>query len=74
MKNVNITSPSEINQQITETRGVEYADVIVYHEMAVQTSVRLNLIDQVHAQLSQLDVMIRRREFVMKEIFQHLVD
>ncbi len=74
MKNVSSTNQNEITQQITENTAIEFNEVVVYNEMADQTSVRLNLIDQIHSQLNQLDVMIQRREFVMKEIFHNLAD
>ena len=73
MKIVNQKNNELIQEQnITHVPTVEFNDVVVYHEMADQTSVRLNLIDQVHSQLNQLEVMIQRREFVMKEIFHYI--
>jgi len=47
---------------------VEFGDVLVYNEMADQTSVKLNLIEQIHAQLNQLEEMNHKRQFLMKEV------
>ena len=75
MKNVNNTTNTvETNLEIANTAHVEFNDVVVYNEMVDQTAVRLNLIEQIHSQLGQLETMIQRREFVMKEIFHHLAD
>lgn len=58
--------------QVTETEisngSLEFADVVVYNEMADQTSVKLNLISEIHSQLNRLDEMSHRRQFLMKEI------
>ncbi|MBC7740895.1 MAG: hypothetical protein H7061_01780 [Bdellovibrionaceae bacterium] len=67
--NLNISEP-----EISGTAAIEFSDVVVYHEMADQTAVRLNLFEQVSSQLQQLETMIQRREFVMKEIFQHITE
>ncbi len=64
----------ETNLHITEVAPIEFNDVVVYNEMADQTSVRVNLLEQVSTQLNQLEVMIQRRHFVMKEIFHHFAD
>lgn len=53
---------------------VEFGDVTVYHEMGDQTSVKLNLIEQIHQQLNQLELMNSKRQFLMKEILQVVVD
>ncbi|MBC7420301.1 MAG: hypothetical protein H7328_06185 [Bdellovibrio sp.] len=74
MKIVNVNQKTEINEQVTQNMAIEFSDVVVYNEMSDHTTVRMNLIEQMHAQLNQLDVMIQRREFVMKEIFHQLAD
>lgn len=43
-------------------------DMLVYHEMADQTSVRSSLISEVQSQLDQLAEMSARRRFLLKEI------
>ena len=48
--------------------SLEFGDVMVYKEMADQTSVKLNLIEQIHSQLNQLEEMNQKRQFLMKEI------
>lgn len=74
MKIVNANHKIEANETDPQVSAIEFNEVVVYNEMADQTSVRLNVIEQIHAQLNQLDVMIQRREFVMKEIFNLLAD
>ena len=59
--------------QVTENENVsalEFGDVVVYNEMADQTSVKLNLIEQIRSQLDQLEVMNHKRQFLMKEVLE----
>lgn len=68
----------KMNEQKNQTQTVvvennsinslEFGDVMVYNEMADQTSVKLNLIEQIHTQLNQLEEMNHKRQFLMKEI------
>ncbi len=55
------------------TGHLQFNEVIVYQEMADQTSIRLNLVEQIHAQIGQLDEMIGRKQFMIKEIFNEIV-
>lgn len=61
-----------IQDQVTETEAaaptLEFNDVVVYNEMADQTSVKLNLIEQIRSQLNQLEEMNHKRQFMMREI------
>lgn len=50
------------------TSSLTFGDVVVYNEMADNTSVKLNLIEQIHAQLNQLEEMNQKRQFVMRDI------
>ncbi len=43
-------------------------DLLVYREMDDQTSVRMNLLQQVQSQFDQLQVMSERRTFLLNEI------
>lgn len=54
--------------------SLEFGEVTVYNEMADQTSVKLNLLEQIQSQLNQLDEMTQRRQFMMKEVLQHIID
>ncbi len=77
MKNLETTKQNKQTESTSENLAVaalEFGDVVVYNEMSDQTSVKLNLIAQIHAQLNQLDEMNSRRQFVMKEILQQIVD
>lgn len=57
-----------IETEISNGSSLEFADVVVYNEMADQTSVKLNLISEIHSQINRLDEMSQRRQFLMKEI------
>ncbi len=75
MKNLNEqqNQESNLNTELNPSAKLEFGDVVVYHEMADHTEVRLNLIDQLHSQLNQLDEMVQRKNFMMKEIFNDLI-
>lgn len=66
------TNVKELNQTsdnaASATSSLSFSDVVVYNEMADQTSVKLNLIEQIHAQLSQLEEMNHKRQFLLKDI------
>jgi hypothetical protein len=62
---------NQTQTSVVETNSInslEFGDVMVYNEMADQTSVKLNLIEQIHTQLNQLEEMNHKRQFLMKEI------
>ena len=63
-KNQTQTTVVESNSIVS----LEFGDVMVYNEMADQTSVKLNLIEQIHTQLNQLEEMNQKRQVLMKEI------
>lgn len=54
--------------------NLEFAEVAVYNEMADSTTVKLNLLEQINSQLNQLDEMVLKRQFLMKEIVQYIAD
>ena len=70
LKNLNLQNQVvEQNSNENSTTGhLEFNDVVVYQEMGDQTSIRLNLIEQIHAQMNQLDEMVGRKQFMIKEI------
>ena len=75
MKNLNLTSQvnqTETNENLNSDH-LEFNEVVVYKEMADQPAVRMNLIQQIHAQMNQLDEMIDRKRFVLKEIYSEIV-
>lgn len=77
MKNINLNSQagqveSNANENV-DAGHLEFNEVVVYQEMADQSSVRINLIEQIHAQMNQLDEMVSRKQFVLKEIFNEIV-
>lgn len=73
MKNLNSTQQIVISEENSSAGLLEFNEVLIYNEMADQTSVRLNLVDQIHSQLNQLDMMISRKQFVLKEIAHEVV-
>ncbi|MEQ1722359.1 MAG: hypothetical protein ABL930_04230 [Pseudobdellovibrio sp.] len=74
MKTLETTKQTEVTKEEYSVNSLEFADVVVYNEMADQTSVKMNLIEQIHSQLNQLEVMNHKRQFMMKEILQHIID
>jgi len=70
MKIVETTKQNEVTQTEAAVPVLEFNDVVVYNEMADQTSVKLNLIEQIRSQLNQLEEMNQKRQFLMKEILE----
>ena len=70
MKTQNRTQTVEVTENKTTVATVEFGDVLVYNEMADQTSVKLNLIEQIHSQLNQLEELNQKRNFLMKEVLE----
>ena len=68
MKNLDSVKQTISSETEVSNATLEFSDVVVYNEMADQTSVKLNLIGEIHSQLSRLDEMSHRRQFLMKEI------
>ncbi len=67
MKVIETTKQNQVIEN-DKVQSLEFSDVVVYNEMADQTSVKLNLIEQIRHQLDQLDEMNQKRQFLMKEI------
>lgn len=74
MKTLETTKQTEVTKEEYSVNSLEFADVVVYNEMADQTSVKMNLIEQIHAQLNQIEEMTHKRQFMMKEVLQHIID
>lgn len=72
MKNLENQKRLQITEETQAPLALEFGDIIVYHEMADQTSIKLNLIDQLHSQLNQIEVMTQKRQFLLREIV-HLI-
>ncbi len=73
MKNLNLINQTLIQEEISSVANLEYNDVMIYNEMADQPAVRMNLVEQIHSQLSQLDEMISRKQFVLKEVLNEVI-
>jgi hypothetical protein len=74
MKVLETTKQTELTQEEYSVNSLEFFDVVVYNEMADQTSIKMNLIEQIHSQLNQLQEMNHKRQFMMKEILQHIIE
>jgi len=68
MKVVETTKQNEVTERENSSVSLEFSDFVAYNEMADQTSVKLNLIEQIRMQLNQLEEMNHKRQFLMKEI------
>lgn len=74
MKNLESKKQIEISENNYSVEALEFAEITVYNEMADNTSVKLNLIEQIHAQLNQIEEMTQKRNFMMKEVLSHIID
>ena len=75
MKNNDLTT-QELNENInskneSENNSLAWDDIVVYNEMAEQTSFRMNLLEQINKQMSQLEEMSARRQFLTKELMNY---
>ena len=71
MKTINISNKSVVESTSDETNSLGFEDITVYNEMADQTSVKMNLLEQIRAQMHQLEEMSARREFVTRELMTY---
>ena len=70
MKNFETTKSTQLTEENFNVNKLEFGDVVVYNEMADNTSIKLNLIEQLHAQLNQIYELTHKRQFMMKEVMQ----
>lgn len=70
MKNLESTKNPQLTEETFNVNKLEFGDVVVYNEMADNTSIKINLIEQLHAQLNQIDELTQKRQFMMKEVLQ----
>lgn len=54
--------------------SMDYGDLVVYNEMTEQTTVRLKIAEQINLQLKQLDELTKKRQFMLKEVLQHVIE
>lgn len=80
MKLVSTSQENEIQIQSDATTVAQqqsdsfaWNDVVIYDEMADQTSIRMNLIQQLQKQMADLTEMTARRNFLTKEIMGYIV-
>ena len=67
---IELQQNAEVNSNLN---SLGWDDILVYDEMAEQTSVRTNLLQQIKKQMSQLAEMSARRQFLTKEIMTYIV-
>ncbi len=70
MKNLETTKSTQLTEETFNVNKLEFGDVVVYNEMSDNTSIKLNLIEQLHAQLNQIDELMLKRQFMMREVLQ----
>ncbi len=70
MKNLESTKNPQLTEETFNVNKLEFGDVVVYNEMADNTSIKINLIEQLHAQLNQIEELTQKRQFMMKEVLQ----
>ena len=70
MKNMETAKNPQLTEETFNLNKLEFGDVVVYNEMADNTSIKINLIEQLHAQLNQIDELTQKRQFMMKEVLQ----
>ena len=63
----------ESTTEASHANSLVWNDVVIYKEMADHTSVHMNLIQQIQNQMSQLQEMTARRQFLTKEIMAYIV-
>lgn len=74
MKNLNSTTqPGQTETNQDHSENLQFNEIVVYQEMADQPAVRLGLVQQIHMQMNQLDEMLGRKQFVLKEIYHEIV-
>ena len=71
MKIVNQNTQTNPTANHQEENSLNWDDMTVYNEMADQTSQKLNLLEHMKKQMSQLQEMSERRQFVTKELMNY---
>lgn len=66
----NIEQSSSLTTQV----AFEFGEMVVYNEMLEQTSVKVNLVEQIHSQLNQLEELNAKRNFLSKEVYKLICD
>jgi len=73
MKNLEMASQQVTTENAVQSAyAIQFGEVLVYNEMADQTAVRMNLLEQINSQLAQIDELNQRRQYVLKEIIQQI--
>ena len=71
MKTISTPAEVQIQESEKESNSFSWDDVVVYNEMADNTSVRMNLLEQIKNQMNQLQEMSARRQFLTKELMNY---
>lgn len=76
IKPLNSATQIDLQQNVdvnSNLNSLGWDDILVYDEMAEQPSLRTNLLQQIKKQMSQLEEMSARRQFLTKEIMTYIV-
>lgn len=71
VSSTNSSSQVENHSEVESSNSLQFNDVVVYNEMADQTEIKMNLLEQLQSQMSQLEEMSERRQFVLKELMNY---
>jgi hypothetical protein len=72
MASQQVTTENKVGSAVQSAYAVQFGEVLVYNEMADQTAVRMNLLEQINSQMAQIDELNQRRQYVLKEIIQQI--
>lgn len=73
MKTTNSQNENLQNESVGSSRQARFDEVVVYNELADQSVSKIHLLQQINSQLSQLDSMIHRRRFLLKQVSEIIV-
>lgn len=66
-----IEDVTNIENDLVQTgyrKQARYDEVSVYNELADQSVTKIHLLQQINKQMSELETMIKRRQFILKEV------
>lgn len=77
MKNIESKNKINIIKKTDEhyiLDSMDFEDFVVYNEMTDQTTIRINLLEHISSQLNQLEEISKKRQFLLKEVLQHIIE
>lgn len=58
---------------VVSSSSAQFDEVVVYNELADQSLSKIHLLQQIHLQLSQLEVMVARRKFLLNQVSEIII-